>query len=200
MQCINKLYLLSVWRQPPHVHPLSPSYLPITVLDGAVILAKHTVSRFNGHCIVCSVDEALIYAYREVIIKLPHYFPSVRWIAPTGCFFGLSYHNASSRLVTYLSVGTKPLHEVIMISYQLHSMNRPQWTWWRHQMETFSALLAICLSNSSVTGGFPPQRPVTRSFVVFFDLRLNKRLHKQSWGWWFETPLRPLWRHCMLTT
>ena len=42
---------------------------------------------------------------------------------------------------------------------------------------------------------FPTQRPVTRSFGVFFDLRLNKRLSKQSWGWWFETLPRPLWRH-----
>ena len=32
-------------------------------------------------------------------------------------------------------------------------------------------------------------------FDVFFDLRLNKRLSKQSSGWWFETLLRPLWRH-----
>ena len=32
-------------------------------------------------------------------------------------------------------------------------------------------------------GEFPPQRPVTRSFDVFFDLRLNKRLSKQPWGW-----------------
>ena len=68
-------------------------------------------------------------------------------------------------------------------------------TWWRHQMETFFALLAICAGNSPVPGEFPAQRPVTRSFDVFFDLRLNKRLSKQSWGWWFETPLRPLWRH-----
>ena len=68
--------------------------------------------------------------------------------------------------------------------------------WWRHQMETFSALLAICAGNSPVTGEFPAQRPVTRSFDVFFDLRLNKRLNKQSWGWWFEMPSRPLWRHC----
>ena len=37
---------------------------------------------------------------------------------------------------------------------------------------------------------------VTRSFDVFFDLRLNKRLSKQSWGWWFETLSCPLWRHC----
>ena len=69
-------------------------------------------------------------------------------------------------------------------------------SWWRHQMETFSALLAICAGNSPVTGEFPAQRPVTRSFDVFFDLRLNKRLSKQSWGWWFETPPHPLWRHC----
>ena len=68
-------------------------------------------------------------------------------------------------------------------------------TWWRHQMETFSALLALCAGNSPVIGEFPSQRPVTRSFDVFFDLRLNKRLSKQSWDWWFEAPSRPLWRH-----
>ena len=67
--------------------------------------------------------------------------------------------------------------------------------WWRHEMETFSALLAICAGNSPVPGEFPTQRPVTRSFDVFFDLRLNKRLSKQSWGWWLVTPSRPLWRH-----
>ena len=37
-------------------------------------------------------------------------------------------------------------------------------------------------------GEFPKQRPVTWSFGVFFDLRLNKQLSKQPWGWWFETP------------
>ena len=42
---------------------------------------------------------------------------------------------------------------------------------------------------------FPAQGPVMRSFDVFFDLRLNKRLSKQSLGWWFETPTRPIWRH-----
>ena len=56
----------------------------------------------------------------------------------------------------------------------------PRHSWWRHQMETFSALLAICAGNSPVPGEFPAQRPVTRGFDVFFDLRLNKRLSKQS--------------------
>ena len=51
-----------------------------------------------------------------------------------------------------------------------------QWfSWWRHQMETFSSLVAICAGNSPVTGEFPAQRPVTRSFDVFFGLHLNKR-------------------------
>ena len=70
------------------------------------------------------------------------------------------------------------------------------YTWWRHQMETFSALLAFCAGNSPVTGEFPAQRSVTRGFDVFFDLHLNKRLSKHSWSWWFETPSGILWRHC----
>ena len=45
-------------------------------------------------------------------------------------------------------------------------------------------------------GEFPTQRQVTRSFDVFFDLRLNKWLSRQPWGWWFETPSWSLWRQC----
>ena len=60
-------------------------------------------------------------------------------------------------------------------------------------METFSALLALCVGNSLVTGEFPPQKSVTQSFDICFDL--NKRLSKQSRGWRFETPSRSLYRH-----
>ena len=65
-------------------------------------------------------------------------------------------------------------------------------SWWRQQMETFSALLALSEVNPPVTAGFPPQRPVTRRFDVFFDLRLNK----QSICWWFETTWRSSCPHC----
>ena len=58
------------------------------------------------------------------------------------------------------------------------------------------ALLAFCAGNSPVTGEFSVQRPVTRSFDIFFDLRVSKRLNKQSKRRWFETPSRSLWRHC----
>ena len=69
-------------------------------------------------------------------------------------------------------------------------------SWCCHQMETFSALLALCEGNSPVTGGFPSQRTVIRSFDIFYDLRLNKRLSKQSKRLWFETLSRSLWRRC----
>ena len=52
-------------------------------------------------------------------------------------------------------------------------------SWWRHQMETYSALLAFCVGKSPVTCEFPAQRPVTQSFDDFFDLHLNKQLSKQ---------------------
>ena len=73
------------------------------------------------------------------------------------------------------------------------------WTngsWWHHQMEIFSALMAICAGNSPVTAEFLAQRAVMRSSDVFFDLRLNQQLNKQTCGLWFETPSRPLWPHC----
>ena len=53
-------------------------------------------------------------------------------------------------------------------------------------METFSVLLAFCAGNSSVTGEFLTQRPVTRSFDVLFDLRLTNSWanngHDGDWG------------------
>ena len=74
--------------------------------------------------------------------------------------------------------------------------NKFEDTWWHHQMEAFSALLALCAGNSSVTGEFPSQMPVPWSFDVFFDLRLNKRFNKLWRRWWFETPSHSLWCHC----
>ena len=76
------------------------------------------------------------------------------------------------------------------------SLNNAITSWWRHQMKTFSALLALCEGNPPVTDGFPSQRPVKRSFDIFFDVCPNKRLRKQSICGSFGTPLCSLWRHC----
>ena len=89
--------------------------------------------------------------------------------------------------------GVSCLPRRIEVSYPCHVVII---AWWRHQMETFSALLAICAGNSPVHGEFPAQRPVTRSFDVFFDMHPTNRFSKQSLDWWFQTASRSLWRHC----
>ena len=62
-------------------------------------------------------------------------------------------------------------------------------------METFR-VTGTLWREPPVTCGFPSQKSMARSFDVFFDLRLNKRLSKGSRRRWFETPSRPLWRNC----
>ena len=69
-------------------------------------------------------------------------------------------------------------------------------TWWRNQMETFSAIAGHLCGEFTGSRWIPAQRPVMRSFDVFFYLRLNKRLSKHLWGWWCGTLSCPLWRHC----
>ena len=86
--------------------------------------------------------------------------------------------------------------------------NSYDYIWWRQKMETFSVSPTVCAGNPLVTGEFPLQRPVTRSFGVLFDLRLNMRLGKQGWGWWFGLPnlkfgtfvhlFSMLWHSCLL--
>ena len=95
----------------------------------------------------------------------------------------------------YVIISTRKFREFYWWKTQLHiskmyqHMHIPQWRcfphgrpfvalpWWRHQLETFSLLLALCAGNSLVTGEIPAQRPVTRCFDVVFDLSLNKRLN-----------------------
>ena len=62
-------------------------------------------------------------------------------------------------------------HHENMFSY-VQKRNKHAFAWWRHQMGTFSALLALCVGNPPVTGEFPSRRPVTRSFDVSL-----------IWGW-----------------
>ena len=100
----------------------------------------------------------------------------------------------------YLLKSCKKFYKVWILSSWTLSKMSPWGRSWCYMMTSsngnISALLAICAGNSPASGEFLAQRPVTRSFDVFFDLRLDKRFSKQSWGWWFETLSRPLWRHC----
>ena len=118
------------------------------------------------------------------------YIPSIKcWQKMTACH--LFVHNISYWSVVGICQGCQL--SPLILPEGPHERNTS--SWWRHQMETFSALLAIYAGNSPVSGEFPAQRPATRCFDVFFDQRPNKRLSKQSWSWWFETHSPPLWRH-----
>ena len=96
-----------------------------------------------------------------------------------------------------------------VITYQWRSMKQwlltrsLVWMWWLELMISLQGLGQFMMTSSNgnifrvtdhLCGEFPVQRPVTRSFDVFFDLLLNKQLSEQSRGWWFEMPSRSLWR------
>ena len=57
----------------------------------------------------------------------------------------------------------------------INKLNSAVVPWWRHRMETFFALLALCVGNSPVTGGLPSQRQVMRSFDVWINGWVNNR-------------------------
>ena len=97
-----------------------------------------------------------------------------------------SWHDVYSHWFTAKLKRSKLRHDWVVISH----------TWWRHQMVTFSALLAFCEGNSPVTGEYPSQRSRFGIFDFFFGLCLNKRLNEHSEHQWFETSSQPIWRHC----
>ena len=98
--------------------------------------------------------------------------------------------------LSYISLSSKKTSTCYYLREDNIFLHMSYFLSWLHEMETFSALLALCEGNSPVTGEIPWRRPVTQSFDVFFVLRLNKRLRKQSRRRGFETQSRPLWRHC----
>ena len=85
------------------------------------------------------------------------------------------WHNATVKqnyIVLYLLTAACTWWIIDDFSFPLEARRSGPGAWWRHRMETFSVLLAICAGNSPVNEEFPAQRPVTQSFDVFFDLRL----------------------------
>ena len=142
---------------------------PFSNWKGATVGVGEWISNFIPHCIIDIITYACWFVYSDIPGDNP------RSCAIPGCLLWLDILRIQGLWEAHLWRGV---------------------LWWRHPLEAFSALLAICARNPPVTGKFPAQRPVTRIFDVFIDLRLNKRLRKQSWGWWFGMPSRPLRRHC----
>ena len=127
----------------------------------------------------------------SISFEIPLFFSKLQfWNSSRICYMAVP---RMQRTDTSVACASEKLWNIWV---KVTSIKIQQKSWWRHQMEPFSALLALCAGNSPVTGEFPSQRPATRSFDVFFDLHLNKRLRKRSRRRWFVTPWRSLWRRC----
>ena len=125
--------------------------------------------------------------YKCCLLLIRYLSKIIYWNSRKICVFNFPLRKMPMKLKRCLLVN---FHRLQSQNNQTVVWIKSNWAWWRHQMETFSSLLAICAGNSPVTGEFPAQRPVTRSFHIFFDLCLNKRLSKQWWGCWFQMPPR----------
>ena len=110
------------------------------------------------------------------------------------------YKNIRIFITTYISV-----EGIVFVICALLQYTKVTWTiYWKqlrkhisHQTKQDITMMTLSNGNiSAFSGEFPSQRPVTRSFDVFFDLRLNKQLSNQSRHRWFETTSRSSWHHC----
>ena len=175
-------------------------YRVIHSLDYCVFMV-HCWTKYNLYPNVCSIKAcSRINASGPSLVQLwlvtssaPNHYMNQCWIIPNK------------------TLGNQPLwsvkHEINCNEFpsRQHLLLFVQWSddghfLWPQRMMISSNwgifhLLAICAGDPLVTGEFPSQRPMTQSFDVFFDLHLDKRLSKQSWGRWFETPSHSLWRH-----
>ena len=112
-----------------------------------------------------------------ICFKLFCFYVSTNTFGPNVYVWQQRYGSTLSQVIAcYLTSPSHYLNQCWLWDYWHPS--QCNFTAWCHQMETFSALLALCAGNSQVTGEFPTQKPVTWSFDVFFDLCLNKRLSK----------------------
>ena len=98
-------------------------------------------------------------------------------------------------LITTLWYKLQPSRPLWLDSPSSGACGRQEVTDWLQYMMT-SSNGNISRVTCPLSGEFPAQRPVTRSFDVLFDLRPNKWMKKQSWGCLFQMPSCSLWRHC----
>ena len=132
----------------------------------------------------CSVTDF----YRQVLRKL-------ECIKATCAI--LHYNNSIGSALELLQFCAKPsiLSNYIMMSWHRNAFSiagpHDDVIKWKHFPRYWTFGRGIHWSP-----GDSPHKSQWRELYVFFDLRPNKRLSKQFWGWWFETPSRPLWCHC----
>ena len=177
-------------------HPVV-SYVTLIYISSGELLMRSWEGYFGVYFPSCAATREKHQITFVIINKadLRQYIPrSMHKIRALSCFILVRYWPG-------LPFNLTALPRLPMV----RTATRKNMAWWRHQMETFSALLALCEGKPPVTGGFPSQRPATGSFNIFFHLRLTKRLSKQHGTWNMEKRGALLffvvtwWRHQMET-
>ena len=148
-----------------------------------------------------------MYAYWNVSVDcctnlwvecLPQLMPTCKVKEKWHIFRGMCMRNISQGFQSVTRYSTLSIyrgHISLTISHKTLHCSRARSMMTSSNGNIFRVTGPLC-GEFTGPGEFPTQRPVMRSFDVFFDLRLNKRLSKQAWGWWFETLSWSLWRHC----
>ena len=122
----------------------------------------------NSHEVFIHIHQDC-FAGTGAIVRLPQ----CQWSKPDGhgkisqCI-NTTKHSKAKTVCIFLGIYCN-YHSVALTGLTYYS-----WPWWRHKMETFSALLAFCEGNPSVTGGSPSHRPITRALVISLICNIEK--------------------------
>ena len=154
--------------------------LSLVILENCLLLVKR-----KHHFLKDVIIESTTCAVKPLTSRLPGYLGRIHGInfeniiSPERIINGDHFSNMTWMIIEMMnsifrfSTGMM-VYSISVLETLSHltasALSNP---WWRHEMETFSELLALCAGNSPVTGEFPSQRPVTQSFGVFFDLHLE---------------------------
>ena len=183
------------------VDVLAPSVAMLSAVTISTVYDKRTVVAVSiKRCRLTNIGISMLKIRRSrdrliFNMEIPYLGKTV-FILKTGPWI----HEESVNCMRRRSVEKWEKSQSILMLQEYYSAHKGMiYFFWLNDMMTssngniFRVTGPLC---GELTGEFRSQRPVTQSFDVFFDLRLNTRLSKQSWGSWFETPSRPLWRQC----
>ena len=155
--------------------PRTPHRSLVKEMFGKRCMSAKSNGRFNTIIIVqCALS---CYIWARYTLYSEHRVPLNTVCSRSFHIFGLGKYIIDHLLKSVYFVYVYKNVSCFSVTHNLWSIERLD-TWWRHQMETTSACLAFCVGNSPVTGDFSTQKPVTWSFDVFLDLRLNQQLRK----------------------
>ena len=146
---------------------------------------RHPVLKGIGNRIFTIKEITKVYIFIQILphkvnvsVALANIFKSI-FMYETAASFRFHRDESLTIWTTLIQImvscwtGGRPLFEWMLAYFNdAHKPHLASMSWWRHQMEAFSALLALA-GDSPVTGEFPSQRPKTQSFDIFFDLRLE---------------------------